>query len=164
MSRWQPTSGEGLPAGGRWWSSVFDVEGLALSAVTSACRAAARLARQRGIPVDVSTSAELVAASFAAIDHLRVDGRPTQGWAGLSGFFQAADGWVRLHGNYPHHAVVIEQTLGAGRREDVVREVAGLSAQEIEDRIVAAGGVATVVRTEEEWAAHPHGRDTRDDP
>jgi len=84
--------------------------------------------------------------------------------AELSGFFPAADGWVRLHGNYPHHAAAIEQSLGAGRREDVVRAVAGLAAQEVEDRIVAAGGVAAVVRTEQAWAAHPHGRATHHDP
>ncbi len=53
------------------------------------------------------------AASFASISHLRVNGRRVETAGPLSGFHATADGWVRLHGNYLHHARAIERALGA---------------------------------------------------
>lgn len=106
--------------------------------------------------VQVSTSAELVAASFDALAHVRVRGRAVQAWAPWSGFFAARDGWVRLHGNYPHHAAVIASVLRVRSREDLVRVAARLPAEEIETAVTDAGGIATVVRAEEAWSAHPH--------
>ncbi|WP_204163848.1 CoA transferase [Nocardioides solisilvae] len=147
-----------------WWPGPLDAQGLASDAVGDACAALTALAGRRGLPVEVSTAPGLVAASFAAFEHLRVDGRAVEGWAPMSGFVAAADGWVRVHANYPHHADALRVALGATTREDLERAVAGLPASDVEERVVGAGGIATAVRTEEEWAAHPHGRATRSDP
>lgn len=140
---------------GRWWRGPLDVESLAWDAVSDLQRAVAELTARR-----VGTSRELVAASFAAIEHLRIDRRPVQPWAPLSGFVEAADGWLRFHGNYPHHAAAITAALGAATREELSATVRQLPAQQVEDAVVSAGGVATAVRTEQEWAAHPHGAAT----
>ena len=44
-----------------------------------------------------------VAVSFRNDQLQTVDGVPTPGFAPLSGFFRARDGWVRTHANYDHH-------------------------------------------------------------
>lgn len=148
----------------RWWPGVLAVEGLALDAVDLVCRAVSDLSALRGRPREVSTSPELVAASFAAIEHLRVDGRAAEGWAPLSGFVKAADGWVRLHGNYPHHAAAITRALDARTRDELTSVVAALPMDEVEERVTMAGGIATTVRTEAQWSTHPHAVATADDP
>lgn len=139
----------------RWWTGPFDVEQLAWSAVTRARDAAAELASARGLDLTVDTTPDLVAASFSAIEHLRIDGRIPQPWGEFSGFVEARDGWVRLHGNYPHHAEVLRRVLGVHDRSSLQREVARRDAAEIEDEVTAAGGIAARVRTCQEWAAHP---------
>lgn len=142
----------------RWWTGPFDVEQLAWSSVQRARDAAAELAAARGLELRIDTSPELVAASFAAIDHLRIDDRTPQAWAELSGFVEARDGWLRLHGNYPHHAEVLRTVLDVSDRAGLERTIARHDAAEVADRVTAAGGIATVVRTRQEWEAHPQAR------
>lgn len=151
-------------APGVLWDCPLDVSGLAWDSVQHAVTAAkgVRAASASGHTLD--TSPDLVASSFAAIEHLRVDGRRPQAWAPLSGFFTAADGWVRLHGNYPHHARAIVDAFGAETRGGLQDRLVGLPAQEIEDAVTSRRGIATVVRTVEEWQAHPHGSNTASEP
>lgn len=79
-------------------------------------------------------------------------------WAPLSGFFAARDGFVRTHANYSHHRERLCGALGIAASPEALRErVLGLSAVEVEEMVTAAGGVAVAVRSEAEWAAHPHG-------
>lgn len=148
----------------RWWPGMLDVEGFALAAVQLVCDAVTDLCACIGSSPTVSTTPELVAASFAAIEHLRVNSRVPEGWASLSGFVQAADGWIRLHANYPHHAAAITRALGATTRDELTAAVAPLAAETVEARVRQAGGMATVVRSEAEWNAHPQAVATAVDP
>jgi hypothetical protein len=148
----------------RWWECPLEVERLAFGSVDAVVAATRELAASRGLSADVATTPELVAASFAAIGHLRVDGRTVDPWAPLSGFAEASDGWVRLHGNYPHHAAVIESVVGAATRETLQERVRHWTADDVEREVTASGGIATVVRTVDEWKAHPHARATAGDP
>lgn len=148
----------------RWWAGPLDVERLAWSAVVAARDAARRVVHVRGQSGQVETSAELVAASFAAPEHLRLDGRALVEWAPMSGFFPARDGWVRLHANYPHHAAAIERALCVDGRPALERVVATLPAAEVEHVVTAHHGVAVEVRTAPQWWAHAHGRRTAADP
>lgn len=141
---------------GRWWTGPLDAEQLARSSVERARTAAAEVAERRGADLLLRTAPELIAAAFASLDHLRIDGRAPQPWAELSGFFATRDGWVRLHGNYPHHAEVLRTVLGAGDRAGLERRIARLDADEVSEQVTAAGGIASAVRTREEWARHPH--------
>lgn len=43
---------------------------------------------------------------------LTVDGVPPSVWSPFSGFWRTADGWIRTHGNYPHHAARLRAGLG----------------------------------------------------
>lgn len=135
----------------RWWRGPLDVEGLAIASVGVALRAAGAVAAARGLGVDVGTTTNAVGLAFGSINHLRVDGREPQGFAPLSGYFETADGWIRLHGNYPHHADVLRRELGVDDRSELVRALQELPAIETEQRLRAAGGIAGALRTPTEW-------------
>ncbi|WP_232531987.1 CoA transferase [Microbacterium halophytorum] len=137
----------------RWWGGALDVEGLALASVASAASAAAALTG-RGLGV----RADLVCGAFGSFSHTRVGGRAPEAFSPLSGFFPAADGWLRTHANYPHHAAVLERLFGARDADGLRRALAGVPAAEAEADIVAAGGVAARVRTAEEWRRSEPGR------
>lgn len=158
----------------RWWTGPLDVERLAVGSVAEAVDAVRDLAEARGCRVPVETSPALVAASFDAIGHLRVDGRAATGWAPLSGFFRTSDGWVRTHANYPHHRLALQRALGlpadpadgdgeadAARLREALR---GWTARDVEAAVTAAGGIAVVARTPDEWAAHPQAKATASEP
>lgn len=138
-----------------WWAGPLDVEGLARSSVTLALRAAAALADERGLDVRLGTSAERVSGNFGSLEHLRVDGRAPVGFAPLSGWFETTDGWIRLHGNYPHHAAVLQRVLGVRDRHELERVLHHLHSHETERRIRDAGGIAGALRTTQEWRATP---------
>src|SRR5699024_11043228 len=121
----------------RWWDSALDVEQFALQAADSACSAARRLAAARDRDLRLEVNRERIPAAYAALEHLRIDGRPTSPWAPLSGFVAARDGWVRLHGNYPHHAAAIERALGVRTREQLLAAASDRTAQEVEDAVRA---------------------------
>lgn len=151
-------------APGRWWDCPLDVETFALESVGRARDAAASLARSRGLAARVDTTPELTRAAFAAFDHLRVDGEPVQTWAELSGVVRAADGWVRLHGNFPHHAAALRDLYRIDDRAGLERALGGRRAADIEQEVTAAGGIAVRVRDREEWAAHPQARARAEHP
>src|SRR2546421_600130 len=95
-----------------------------------------------------------VAAAFRSEAHLRVNGeRAGAGFAPLSRFWRAADGWVRTHANYPWHREALLRALRVlgSDPESVAAAIAGLPAREVGDLVVGAGGVAAAVRTEAEW-------------
>jgi crotonobetainyl-CoA:carnitine CoA-transferase CaiB-like acyl-CoA transferase len=134
-----------------------------------AVRFADAAARRLGIPPAPLDPAR-IATSFSSERFFRLDGETPDVWAPLSGFWPTADGWIRTHANYPHHRRALLQTLAIADRDDglaktLVRQaLATATSVEVEDAIVAAGGVAAAVRTAEEWHAHPHGAGIRGQP
>jgi crotonobetainyl-CoA:carnitine CoA-transferase CaiB-like acyl-CoA transferase len=100
-----------------------------------------------------------VAAAFRSEAWLRVGGEPAgAGFAPLSRFWRAADGWVRTHGNYPWHREALLRALGTrADPEAVAAGIAGRSAREVEDLVTGAGGVAAAVRSPGTWLAEPPG-------
>jgi hypothetical protein len=127
---------------------VLPVGALAAGAVAFAARAV-------GDPEPVPAR---VATAYTSERHFRIGGEAMAAWAPLSGFFAARDGFVRTHANYPHHRERLCAALGIAASPDELRErVAGLAALEVEETVTAAGGIAVAVRSEAEWAAHPHG-------
>jgi CoA transferase family III len=105
------------------------------------------------------SAADRIATAFTSERHFRVRGEPPAVWAPLSGFWETGDGWVRTHANYPHHRDRLVAALGIADSAAALRaRLAGLTALEAEELVVGAGGVAAAVRTEQQWAGHPHGR------
>ncbi|WP_241566044.1 CoA transferase [Prescottella agglutinans] len=112
-------------------------------------------------PHEAAPNPERIAASFAGDKMFRLAGRPVAGFAELSGFFATSDGWVRTHANYPHHRARLLDALGLDGscdRERFRRQVAALTAADVEERAAAAGAIAVRVRSESEWAASEPGR------
>lgn len=79
-------------------------------------------------------------------------------WDAVAGDYAAADGWIRLHTNAPHHRAAALRVLGvAGEREAVSAAVGAWRADELEAAVVGEGGAAAAMRTSVAWAAHPQG-------
>ena len=138
----------------------YRVAAAATASVAAATLAAGEMLRLRGIePGVVTADTRHAAAAFHSEQLLRVDGGGAEPvWAPLSGDYRAADGWVRLHCNYPRHEAAVCWGLGVpGTREAVEKAVSGRPAREIEHAVVSAGGAAAELRSPEDWAAHPQG-------
>ncbi|URN15633.1 MULTISPECIES: CoA transferase [Streptomyces] len=135
----------------------------AARATVSVCAlAAAELAAARsGGPVPrVRVDDGAVATAFRSERFLRLDGRTGDGFAPLSRFWRAADGWVRTHANYPHHRDRLLTALGlpvGSDARDVAGALAGRRAVEVEDAVYGAGGLAVAVRDAAAWAGGAQG-------
>lgn len=136
----------------RWWGGPLDVEGLALGSVGAFASALAAFTPEAQ-SMQISFDAGAVAASFGSFGHLRIDGAQRAGFAPLSGFHRTADGWVRVHANYPHHERALFDAFGASTAESVVSRISDGSGDEIEAVITDHGGIAAAVRDPQEWLA-----------
>lgn len=145
--------------------SRLPVTELAVACVAAAGLAGLELARARGSAASgrLSVDSRAVAVAFTSERHLRLDGRAFTGFAPLSRFWPAADGWVRTHANYPHHRQRLLAVLGldptAPDDDALTRAVADRirahRAAEVEERVYGAGGLAVAVRTPGRWDEHP---------
>ncbi|GAA1797635.1 carnitine dehydratase [Planosporangium flavigriseum] len=140
-------------------ASPYRVDAAATAAVAATTLAAGRLWQARGGPQPrVRVDVRHAALAFRTERYLRIDGAAPAVWADLSGDYRSADGWVRLHANYPAHRDAITRALGVPEdRDRAASAVAGRAAVDVEDAVVAAGGAAAALRTPAEWAAHPQG-------
>ncbi|MFD7260520.1 CoA transferase [Streptomyces sp. NPDC059874] len=125
---------------------------LARATVGACALAAAELAAVRAgggaqdvAPLVVDEGA--VATAFVSERHLRVAGRAPVTFAPLSGFWPAADGWVRTHANYPHHEAALVRALGlpSATPRALRAAVAGRRAVEVQEAVYAEGGLAVAV-------------------
>lgn len=130
------------------------VRELARATVGACALAAAELGARRsgGAAAEVRVDEGAVATAFLSERHLRIDGRKPTSFAPLSGFWRAADGWVRTHANYPHHRARLLAALGLPDEGDTDTSVERLSAElatrparSIQETVYAAGGLAVAV-------------------
>ena len=129
-----------------WLGGPLAVDELAVGAVAAALMGAAELAHARGAERPaIGLSAEHVALSFQSERHVLIDGRSTgAGFAPLSRLVKCANGgWLRTHGNYPHHAAAIGRALGIDVSGDQQRAAerlaqAALTAEAIELEVCRA--------------------------
>ncbi|UED84130.1 CoA transferase [Streptomyces profundus] len=133
------------------------VRELARATVGACSLAAAELLwhRRGGEVPAVRVREAAVATAFVSERWLRVDGRVPTSFAPLSGFWRAADGWVRTHANYPHHRARLLSALGIpdsgderGLVERLRSELAGRPAAAVREAVHAEGGLAVVVAPE----------------
>ena len=139
--------------------SALATSALALGSVAAAATAAAALSQARGGSLPMSrVDGRRVSAAFRSDRLLRIDGRGISGFAELSRFWPTADGWVRTHGNYPHHRSRLLTALGLSESsgaDDVASAMSQRSARDVEDALAAAGGIGVAVRSAEQWRAEP---------
>ncbi|MDG9701354.1 CoA transferase [Streptomyces sp. DH37] len=139
------------------------VRELARSTVAVCALAAAEFAARRAgtaVP-EVRVDDGAVATAFVSERHLRVDGRAPTTFAPLSRFWRTDGGWLRTHANYPHHRARLLSALGlpdgGATVEAVAAELARRRAEDVEELVYAAGGLAVAVRSPRQWSAHPQG-------
>jgi len=142
--------------------SSFAVGTAAQASIAAAGLAAASLWRQRGgTAQQVAVAMRHAAAEFRSERYLRVDGAPApELWDAIAGAYRCGDGhWVRLHTNFPHHRDGVLALLGcAHERTSVAAALQGWRAQDLEDAAAERGLVVAMLRSFEEWDAHPQGR------
>jgi len=128
--------------------------------------AAAGLWQRRGgrdqrVAVDVRAAA----ASLRSARYLRVNGQPPSVWDPLSGFYPVRDGWISIHCNFANHRAAALGVLGTGEDRAAAEAASrGWEGRALEDAIHAAGGCAGFVRSEDEWARHPHAQAVAREP
>lgn len=127
--------------------SRLPVREMARATVGACSLAAAELlaCRNGGAVPEVRVSEAAVGTAFVSERHLRIDGRAPTAFAPLSGFWQASDGWVRTHANYPHHRSRLLTALGIDEDGQLAAALAERPAEEIQETVYAAGGLAVAV-------------------
>ena len=150
--------GSAVPLAGALPSGRFVHDAIAAASFSAALLAARRVGC--AVP-SVELNPLKVATAVTSDKHFRLNGEPVAAWGELSGFWPCSDGWVRTHANYPHHRSALLSALelpdDTGADEFMVA-LHSMNAVDVQEKVVAAGGVATVVRTADEWAEHPHAR------
>lgn len=147
--------------------SELATEDVAVACVSAALMtAAAAQARRTDLVVHARADRAHVAESVTSERRFEVDGRPAGlGFAPLSTFWRAADGWVRTHANYPWHraallaAMDVHDDGGSGATQEKLAAAIGeRPAQDVEDLVFAHGGVAVRVRDSADWEAGEQGQ------
>lgn len=128
-------------------SSRLSVGALAWSAVGASSLAAAEIAGGTTVRLDP----DRIALAYASERHGRLGGSAPTAFAPLSGFFRTADGWVRTHGNYPHHAIALRAALELPEEadaEDAASVLSSMTASEASRAITSRGGICSAVLPE----------------
>jgi crotonobetainyl-CoA:carnitine CoA-transferase CaiB-like acyl-CoA transferase len=113
---------------------------------------------------DVSVEVRRAGVSLRANTVMRVNGGPPPRSPAdgnpLVALYPCRDGrWVHVHGVFPHLAAGTMKVLNGSRDEgDVAAAVARWDGQALEDALAEAGMCGAMVRTTDEWAAHPQGQ------
>ncbi|WP_119417782.1 CoA transferase [Desertibaculum subflavum] len=113
-----------------------------------------RTGRRQKIAVNVRAAA----LSLRSSRYLRLDGKPFDSpWDPLSGIYPTRDGrFIYFHCNFPNHRDAMLSVLGtAPERAAAAGAASRREAAELEEAVVAAGGVGVMVRSAAEWAEHP---------
>ncbi|MBV8464719.1 MAG: CoA transferase [Burkholderiales bacterium] len=140
--------------------SSFAVGTAAQSTIAASGLAAAALWEQRGgLRQTVSVDIWHAAIEFRSERYLTVDGEaPADPWDKIAGLYRCADGWVRIHTNFPHHRDGILSILGCAYDKTAVQDtLMQWTAEAFEDAVAERGMVATALRSFAQWDAHPQG-------
>jgi crotonobetainyl-CoA:carnitine CoA-transferase CaiB-like acyl-CoA transferase len=137
--------------------------GEAAAVALAACGAAVaslwedRTGEDQSVTVDVRRAA----ASLIGFAFQRLDGGPTRRPAEghpLVALYEGRDGrWIHLHGAFPRLAERTQAVLGGGLDDgaSVAAAVKKWDACVLEDALAEAGTCGAMVRTVDEWRAHP---------
>lgn len=96
-----------------------------------------------------------IATAYRSDRVLRIDGQAPPVWSPFSGFWETDGGWVRTHGNYPHHAAALRAGLrlkDSADADDVREALLRLTVADTVAAITSTGGLAVPVRQEDRSA------------
>ncbi|MEQ8653559.1 MAG: CoA transferase [Kiloniellales bacterium] len=139
--------------------SSFKVGLAAQACLGAAALMASELLRLRsGRAAEVSVSMRHALAEFRSERYLTVDGAsPADLFDKIAGAYRCGDGrWVRLHTNFPHHRSGMLDLLGCDyAREAVAEALLAWEGEAFEAAAVERGLCMGLMRSFEEWDAHP---------
>jgi crotonobetainyl-CoA:carnitine CoA-transferase CaiB-like acyl-CoA transferase len=142
--------------------SSFRTGTIAQATIAASALAASEVDRVRnGRSQAVAVDMRHAAAEFISERLYTIDGKPPEwAWDKIAGTYQTGDGrWVRLHTNFPHHRDGILAMLGVPYdRDRVATALKGWTGQDYEDEVAKRDLVGTMMRSPEEWTAHPQGQ------
>jgi crotonobetainyl-CoA:carnitine CoA-transferase CaiB-like acyl-CoA transferase len=142
--------------------SIYRVGTAAQATIGAASLAAAELWRARtGRRQQVSLAMRDAAVSFRGELYTHVVGKPREEhWADVSGYYKTRDDrWVQLHCQYPHLRAGVLKVLGCDDdRAQVTAAVAKWDGQALETRCREDRLCVALIRSPEEWAAHPQAQ------
>ncbi|MHB0772758.1 CoA transferase [Bradyrhizobium sp. 5.13L] len=142
--------------------SSFRVAVAGQTTIAAAGLAAAEIWRLRsGEPQDVSVDMRHAVAECRSERYLRLDDKPPPpAWDAIAGVYRTGDGrFVRCHTNFPHHREAVCKVLGCeAEREKVQTALMQWKGEDFETAAYAAGGVAALMRSYDEWSALPQAR------
>ncbi|MFZ6757164.1 CoA transferase [Undibacterium sp. Ji50W] len=148
--------------------STFPVGEVASATIAVQALMAAQLWQARGGEAQsITVDRRHALAMFKSDRYLSVNGQaPEDPWSKIAGYYQAGDGrWIQLHTNFPHHRDGVLAILQCvEERAAVARAIAGWQAAELEQVLAQVNMCAAMIRTEQEWLAHPQAQAIADLP
>ena len=145
--------------------SAFAVSDLAAATVAVAALAVGELLHALGGSLPAVTVDRRLASFWFAKSIRPIGWHLPPTWNAIAGDYAAADGWIRLHTNAPHHRAAAERVLGRARdKAEVTGAVARWRIEDLESAIVDEGGCAAAMRSRQAWDSHPQGRAVAAEP
>ncbi|WP_024508807.1 CoA transferase [Bradyrhizobium sp. ARR65] len=143
-------------------ASSFRVAAAAQASIAASGLAAARIWQMRnGQAQDVAVDMRHAVVECRSERYLRVDDKtPPPAWDPTAGIYKTGDGrFVRLHTNFPHHRAAVCKVLNcAEEREAIQAALKQWEGEAFETAAYAGGAVVAMMRSHDEWSAHPQGR------
>jgi crotonobetainyl-CoA:carnitine CoA-transferase CaiB-like acyl-CoA transferase len=140
--------------------SSFRVGAVAQATIAASALAAAQVHRDRGGPMqDVSVDIDHACAECRSEQFWSLDCKPTpELWDRIAGTYRCGDGrWVRIHTNFAHHRDGVLRLLGCAYEKPAVQAaLSRWNAEDFETRATEQGLVVAMMRSFDEWDAHPH--------
>ncbi len=142
--------------------SIFRVGTAAQATIGAASLAAAEVWRARtGRRQKVALDMRAAAVAFRSELYTHVVGKPREEhWADVSGYYRTRDDrWIQLHCQYPHLRAGVLKVLGVeDDRAQVTAAVAEWDGLALETRCREDKLCVALIRSPEEWAAHPQAQ------
>ncbi|OAL48177.1 CoA-transferase family III [Pyrenochaeta sp. DS3sAY3a] len=152
------------------YPSSFKVSHLAHSSIALSALTAALFwsTRHQTSKPKVTVSAEHACAEFKSERLYILNGKPAPTlWGALGGLHKSADGYVRIHDNFPNHRNNALEILGLDKsatRKDVSAKVLEWKSVDLETKAFKRGAVIAALRSLEEWDALPQANAVADFP
>jgi hypothetical protein len=146
------------------FGGVFPVTDLAAASIAAAGLSVSELVGLADSPPAVHVDTRLSSLWFGKSLH-PIGWQVPPLWDAIAGDYQAADGWIRLHTNAPHHRAAALRVLDVqADKGAVTAAVRTWPAQRLETEVVTAAGCAAAMRTQAEWRSHAQGQALSDEP
>jgi hypothetical protein len=140
-------------------ASVFPVTDFATAAIAAAHLAVGELLGQTLGTVPAITVDRRLASLWFATSLQPLGWELPAQWDAVAGDYRAADSWIRLHTNAPHHRQAALAVLKTGPERDAVSQaVLHWQVNELERAVVDNQGCAAAMRSASAWREHPQGR------